>query len=240
MPQGTLMPGISQTLKDVIRNTPLYPVYRNFRNERAAKKRKARLHEEYESWLRNGSPVPPPHLVKQRAIKEYAAKYRPSIFIETGTYMGDMVDAFLTEFEVIYSIELDRQLCNDARVRFRKHPHVNILLGDSGQVLTELLPRIGGGALFWLDGHYSGGITAKGAVATPILSELREIFSHKHAREHIILIDDARMFNGHGDYPTLAAIEHLARDSGFTNFSVADDIIRLTNPSSIAVSPSRR
>jgi hypothetical protein len=55
-------------------------------------------------------------------------------------------------------------------------------------------------AIFWLDGHYSGGFTAMGEKETPVYEELKIIFSNK--QDHVILIDDARLFNGNDGYPT--------------------------------------
>jgi hypothetical protein len=49
--------------------------------------------------------------------------------------------------------------------------------------------------LFWLDGHFCGGVSAHGDKGTPILEELNLILSHR-VKEHVILIDDARLFNG--------------------------------------------
>ncbi len=44
-------------------------------------------------WERQGRPVPPPHVVKQRVLRGYAERYHLNIFVETGTYRGDMVEA---------------------------------------------------------------------------------------------------------------------------------------------------
>jgi hypothetical protein len=56
-------------------------------------------------------------------------------------------------------------------------------------------------ALFWLDRHWSGGVTAKGAVVSPVLNELATILERDVSAD-VILIDDARLFGTEG-YPTL-------------------------------------
>jgi len=61
-------------------------------------------------WKLKGRPVPVPHAVKQTIIKHYEAKYKLPIFIETGTYMGEMIDAVLDLFPKIISIEFDPDL----------------------------------------------------------------------------------------------------------------------------------
>ena len=55
-------------------------------------------------WKLKGRSVPAPHAVKQAIVKEYEAKYRQPVFIETGTYMGEMIDAVLNLFPKIISI----------------------------------------------------------------------------------------------------------------------------------------
>jgi hypothetical protein len=141
-----------------------------------------------------------------------------------------MVAAQLHAFNRIYSIELDRALASAAQVRFAASPHVTILQGDSGRVLPEILRGIQSPCLFWLDGHYSEGITARGDRVTPILAELTAVLSHS-VHGHVALIDDARLFDGTDDYPTLDDLRRWLTDhwSGSV-MEVSDDIIRVHGP----------
>ena len=59
----------------------------------------------FNEWIKNGCSVPPPHFVKQNTIREYQKKYGYKTLIETGTYLGDMVDAPQKQFKTIISIE---------------------------------------------------------------------------------------------------------------------------------------
>ena len=90
-----------------------------------------------------------------------------------------------------------------------------------------MLAQIDEPCLFWLDGHYSAGITARGDKDTSVLDELRCILDHR-VSNHVILIDDARKFNGQNDYPTLDFVRELVTSklSSYA-FEVADDIIRI-------------
>jgi hypothetical protein len=182
--------------------------------------------KELRDWERRGKSGPPPHLLKVRTIKEYAHKFSPEIFIETGTYLGDMVEAVRDTFRRIISIEIDPWLAERARKRFSRYPHISILQGDSGQLLPNLLTKVTEPCLFWLDAHYSGGITTKGDMETPIVQELQCIL--RHPAEHVVLIDDARNFVGQNDYPTLEAVQSLVNEirPGWT-LEVKDDIIRI-------------
>jgi hypothetical protein len=186
--------------------------------------------DEYDKWLKAGKPLPPPHMVKEEAVKHYAETYLPNILIETGTFRGEMVDACATIFKQIYSIELSKKLAREAAERFSHQKHISILQGDSVEILPEILLRIDEPCLFWLDGHYSGGFTAKGNTETPILQELTSILNH-HLDGHIILIDDARCFNGQSDYPTIREMKDmiLSRHPDWF-FEVENDVMRTAKP----------
>jgi hypothetical protein len=178
-------------------------------------------------WEKNGRPSPPPHIVKQMAIEEYLGKFHTDILVETGTYLGDMVEAQRDHFKKIYSIELSEKLFNKALKRFKDHLHIKILHGDSSIVLNKLMNEIDKPALFWLDGHYSHGMTAKGEKECPVPEELTTIL--KNSLPHIILIDDARLFNGTHDYPTIEQIVEIIRSNNKQYLvEIKDDIIRLT------------
>lgn len=179
-------------------------------------------------WEKNGRPIPPPHIVKVEIVKEYAHKFSKEIFIETGTYYGDMIIETKNIFNQIYSIELDKDLYLKAKRLFNNMTNINILRGDSSKVLPDLLSKIKKPCLFWLDAHHSGGITARGNLNTPIMLELKFILSHK-IKNHVILIDDARCFNGSQGYPSIQDLRHIVKEERPYNwvFEIRDDIIRI-------------
>ena len=180
------------------------------------------------SWEAAGRPMPPPHVVKQAALRHYAEKYGLRIFVETGTYYGDMVEAMKGFFDSIYSIELGRRLYRQAKRRFRGSNHVRILHGDSAKKLPWVVKIIDGPALFWLDGHYSGGSTAKGEKDTPIYEELRHILADRGKR-HVVVIDDARCFGMIPAYPTLEELKAFVFSKrNDVEIHVQDDSIRIT------------
>jgi len=79
-----------------------------------------------------------------------------------------------------------------------------------------------------LDAHFSGGITSKGDLETPIVTELSHILTHPCAADHVVLIDDARLFVGANDYSTLEGL--IALVSSFqpqSECTVEADIIRI-------------
>jgi hypothetical protein len=109
------------------------------------------------SWQQAGKPAPPPSVVKRRIVSSYASAFGPATFIETGTYFGDMDYAVKDMFQAIISIELSEELWKRAASRFRAYSHIQMLWGDSEQLLPQVLNSISSDCLFWLDGHYSGG-----------------------------------------------------------------------------------
>src|SRR3569832_2297469 len=179
------------------------------------------------AWEKQGRPSPPPHVIKEELIRDYAKNFNTQILIETGTYLGDMVHAMKKSFSRIISFELDQTLAAQAQQRFANDNHIEIVQGDSGKLLGDYLATINEPCLFWLDGHYSGGITARGTLETPIKNELTAILKHP-VNGHVILIDDARCFTGENDYPTLDELKTFVAEHNVNHkFSVEHDVIRI-------------
>lgn len=180
-------------------------------------------------WEAAGRPAPPPHTVKQEIILQYAKEFQTPVFVETGTFEGDMVEAMRTRFERLYSIELMQEHYQRAVQRFSRHDHIQLFHGDSARMIKGVLESIDSPALFWLDGHFSGDGTAKADKETPIVEEIQTIAGHPKFPQHVILVDDARCFDGTCDYPTLEGMQKLATELGYSQFSVNCDIIRIHN-----------
>jgi hypothetical protein len=129
-------------------------------------------------------------------------------------------------FENLYSIELSATLHQRAQLRLRAMTNLRLMCGDSGQLLPQICSQAIWPALFWLDGHFSGGETAQGASDTPIWGELRAIAATP-AFQGVVLIDDARCFDGSGDYPALDDLLRWASIELGWDAVVSHDIIFL-------------
>src|SRR5262249_31901086 len=142
-----------------------------------------------------------PHLIKQRAVLEYAARFGLTTLVETGTYYGEMIAAVRKCFRRIYSIELNPRLAGLAQERFRKDLRVDVIEGDSQIVVPKLLETLHERCLWWLDAGYCGWV---GETGNPnrLSTELYAILSDD-IRDHVILMDDADGVNGEGGSPTL-------------------------------------
>ena len=178
------------------------------------------------NWISQLKRNQAPHIYKQMVVLDYARTYRSLALIETGTYLGDMIEAMTNYFELIVSIELSPQLYSKAVKKFNNIKKINLFLGDSGSLLPNVLNHITFGCVFWLDGHFSEGITAKSDINTPIIKELNAILNHD-IKDHVILIDDARLFNGTNDYPTIREIEDKLEGKDYV-LEIRNDIIRIT------------
>lgn len=180
-------------------------------------------------WIKKGCPLPAIHPVKQSIIKSYQQHTGYNVLIETGTYTGEMVYTQRNNFKKIHSIELSDYYYKKAVERFKKFLHIKLWHGNSSDILPLILNELHHSAIFWLDGHYSGGKTAGNEhdqKQTPILSELDAVFTHKGA--HLILIDDARNFIGTNDYPTIEELkQYLNNKNRNYTFEMEVDVIRI-------------
>lgn len=177
-------------------------------------------------WVANGRPVPPPHALKQCVVRTYAKTYQLRTLVESGTYTGKMVDAMRSQFDRIISVELSSSLATAARARFNS-PNITIIQGDSGVVMRKIVTQLEEPAAFWLDGHYSGGLTARGERDSPILQELDAILGRADVG-HVIMIDDARLFGVDPAYPAIEMVERLVhRAWPRYTVRVQDDVIRI-------------
>jgi len=185
-------------------------------------------HERYWKWLYEGKPIPPPDLVKQITVKEYANRYNTNIMVETGTYKGDMVFAVKNMFDRIYTIELNDVLYSNAVERFSKYRKVSVIKGDSERELSKIIEDINEPCLFWLDAHYMESVGTKGQKETPIVKEVEYISKHS-IKNHVLLIDDARYFTSENDYPSVEELRDIVRTRlPNHSFYVKNDIIRIT------------
>ena len=139
-----------------------------------------------------------------------------------------MANALKNDFDCIYSIEISKELYNKAKKRFKTDKIIKLIQGDSGVELEKIINKINQPTLFWLDAHYSYGITTKGKKETPIFEELNSILKTQEFR-YVIVIDDARCFGTHSDYPSIEVLSDFIK-SKVSNISIViqDDMIRVT------------
>jgi len=182
---------------------------------------------DYLWWVLRGKRVRSPHLLKQMTVAEYGRRYNLRCLVETGTYYGEMVAALCQQFDRVYSIELDPKLAAYSRQRFKNYPQVKILEGDSGTLVPQVVAQLDRPAVFWLDAGYYGVDLAKGDLSR-LLAELRAILSSP-VREHVVLMDDARMFVGTDSKLSASQlVAWIEREYPDRKVEIARDIFRVT------------
>lgn len=204
---------MASNIRQTFRDSSLFHLYKNIS-----------ARGEYASWKLRAVPgAGAPHLVKQRMLAEFARKFNLHILVETGTNYAHMLFVNKGMFREIYSIELDGHRAESARRKFAKRPNIHVLQGDSGKILPQLLPALKEPCLFWLDAHEFD-------ISSPVKQELDAIYRHA-LPGHVLLIDDARWFDGRTDYPTMEQLrEKTAREFPGRVVEVKDDIIRIYTP----------
>jgi hypothetical protein len=202
----------------------LYQAYRYIKDKRNMRRREQRY---FEATLLGEYPLPP-QTVKLAVIRHNIPNPRPRVFIETGTYRGDTVAAIKDMYSSVISIEVDEALYKNACLRFATDNNVRIVHGDCARELPTILATLHEPAVFWLDGHYSGGETGKGEVEDPILISLNQI-AVLPAQEHVIFIDDARTFDGREGRPDISDIfNSIKKINSHYILRVQNDIIIAT------------
>jgi hypothetical protein len=156
-------------------------------------------------------------------------KLRFDVFVETGTGQGDTVAAVRPLFPEIHTIEQDESLHAAAARRFLDDPAVRVHLGDSGAVLSRIVPYLESRAVFyWLDAHATGEAPVDGPEC-PLVEELAAI--SRLSERSVVMIDDARLFlapppppRRPDAWPSLATVlAHLGRLSSAHEPLVIDD-----------------
>jgi hypothetical protein len=158
------------------------------------------------------------------AIPELFAKYLNPLFIETGAYIGDGINAALIAgFQHVVSVELSRHFYATCCARFENEPRVSLVHGNSADVLPVILRVVHYPATFWLDAHWSGGDTANTA---PLGAELAALSTHA-VKTHTLLIDDVGIHNSAALEAVLRAI-NPAYTIAYENGRVPNDILVAT------------
>ena len=185
-------------------------------------------------WVQRGCIGHAPQFVKQRVLMKYCVPGAP--WVETGTYLGTTTKFLAARSPLVHSIEPASTLYHGAARRFRGR---NVVLhhGTSEDILPKLLPELLGAVNFWLDGHYSAGLTYKSDKESPLLDELAAIRANLPRLDDVaIFIDDIRCcapMHAHereGGYPGLDDLVSWARDNEF-GWRIEQDIMILSRSS---------
>jgi hypothetical protein len=152
-------------------------------------------------------------------------------FVETGTFLGGTAYRCSKVFERVYTIELDTELARRARQNLAGCQNVEVIQGDAMVELEKVFAaRPVERAVVFLDGHFSGEMTAKGDIEEPAILELQVLEKHRNQISAIV-IDDFRNFGEEPGHPPkwelLRAIDcHLPRAD--FNVQIQNDQVIIT------------
>lgn len=116
------------------------------------------------------------------------------IFVETGTFEGDTVNALLPYFDRFITAELSEPLWKEVTNRFAGEKKVEPYLGNSPDVIAKFCSALkDSSVLYWLDAHWCVADDTSGEKSQcPLLEEIHAIGQLND--QSVILIDDARLF----------------------------------------------
>lgn len=114
------------------------------------------------------------------------------VFVETGTFRGDTAVWASTRFARVVTIEASPACWEMAEPNLRGRANVVQLRGHSKAELPRVIGELKSPAVFWLDAHWSGGVTHGVNDECPIVAELEAI--RRCPVPCAVLIDDARFF----------------------------------------------
>lgn len=130
---------------------------------------------------------PPEELVIK--LREF---FKVDCFVETGTYMGGTAIWASQRFAKVVTIENSPEIYKSTSERLSHIKNIEFLFGHTSVRLDEIVAKLQAPAIFWLDAHWSGGLTYGKTDECPILTELE--ITNRSDFPHCILIDDARLF----------------------------------------------
>ncbi|OGI19092.1 MAG: hypothetical protein A3B68_07810 [Candidatus Melainabacteria bacterium RIFCSPHIGHO2_02_FULL_34_12] len=148
-------------------------------------------------------------------------KTNSDIFIETGTFLGVMADRCSRIFNKVYTIELDPTLAQNAKNYLATRKNVTVIEGDGLKILKEIFKSEQiTNAIIFLDGHYSGGITACGDIPEPAVEEISVLSQYKD-KIGAIIIDDFRVFGSENNIPTKSELfKSVENKFGYNEFEI--------------------
>ncbi|MFI5003731.1 MAG: hypothetical protein ACHQE6_01835 [Solirubrobacterales bacterium] len=111
--------------------------------------------------------------------------------VETGTFWGVTARSLAALFDSVVTIELSASLHARATTALRDLPQVETVHGHSVVALSTIA-RSDISTLYFLDGHWSGGVTEGVEDECPVIEEIVAIGAGHP--DDCLIIDDARLF----------------------------------------------
>lgn len=145
-------------------------------------------------------------------IASLVGEYALTAFVETGLYKGEgLTFAAKLPFKRLVSIDILQQWVDKGKETFKGDARVELLQGNSFDVMPEALELVKGHrVLWWLDAHlpeacidnkmeFTGNKIFNDEMTFPLQGELETIAKERDISGDVFLIDDLRIYED-GDY----------------------------------------
>jgi hypothetical protein len=154
--------------------------------------------------LARGLPINLHSYMKYAVLRRVGRRTGARCLVETGTFLGVTAARCARSFDRVFTIELNAKLAVRARNYLQRFPNVDVFEGDAAKLLPEIVARDDAReSVVFLDGHFSGGVTAHGAVPEPAIAELQILARHANQICGIV-VDDFRLFGTESGFPSKA------------------------------------
>ena len=140
--------------------------------------------------------------IYQYNIFEYIQTYNLENYIETGTGIGDCLrHALQFDFKKLKSVEIYPQVYNIIKNEFLDS-RVELFLGNSYELIGQMVKNLEGNTLFFLDAHFPGAdshfetytSTKDYDTRLPLEREVHTLNSVRDLSNDVIIIDDLRIY----------------------------------------------
>jgi len=177
-------------------------------------------------------------------LDKFVNQFKLKSFFETGSFKGDGIQVAVNAgFQEIISTEIMDEFYNLCRERFKANTNVNIVKGNSFDLVPQLLTNTDQPTFYWLDAHFpgaDGGILGYNdekieEVKYPLEKEIEQILAvKKQIANDVFLIDDLRIYEDgnfdHGNMPdNIARPKNRNIDFVYKLLGNTHNIIRLYN-----------
>jgi len=146
-------------------------------------------------------------------LNNWINKYNLSAYIETGAGYGTSIfNAIKYKFNIILSVEIDKEQTDFLNNFFRFDPRVRVFNTTSLEYLTNILSQIPKNinCFIFLDAHFPKADLGKAGfldeqneeIRMPLMSELKTIkeLRIKYGCKDLILIDDVSLYDANGKF----------------------------------------
>lgn len=166
------------------------------------------------------------HGIPRKLALELRDRYDLEVFIETGSYVGGTLFWASFHFGKAIGIEINPFYYKFAKRACDGAKNVVLIRGDSRTELSRALSLAEFPALVWLDAHWSSDLEASKPERgeCPLLDELAAL--NADGRFHVVLIDDARLFDPplNEEWPSVSEVRALLNECP-RNVRIFEDVI---------------